>query len=185
MHLLPDHLGPQPRHAAGLLFRLEPHPRHPVLLIQTTSPPDLTRLPDGYGTADTRDLTPLLTALTPGRAVHYRITANPSVRNRPARHATATGQDPRPPGKISGLHHEAALAWWQRRASQAGITLHNATATPCAYRRRDHTSGPYHTLTRFEGTAYITDPAALAAAVCTGIGKGKPYGAGLLSLAPA
>ncbi len=42
-----------------------------------------------------------------------------------------------------------------------------------------------HSLIRYDGTATVTDPTALTQAVLTGIGRGKPYGAGLLSLAPA
>lgn len=42
-----------------------------------------------------------------------------------------------------------------------------------------------HSLIRYDGTATVTDPEALAAALLTGIGRGKSYGAGLLSLAPA
>lgn len=42
-----------------------------------------------------------------------------------------------------------------------------------------------HHLTRYDGTATITDPDALTHALLTGIGRAKPYGAGLLSLALA
>jgi CRISPR system Cascade subunit CasE len=36
----------------------------------------------------------------------------------------------------------------------------------------------------FDGLAVITDPEHVRAAVCEGIGRGKSYGCGLLSLAP-
>ncbi|WP_443065169.1 type I-E CRISPR-associated protein Cas6/Cse3/CasE [Streptomyces sp. NBC_00536] len=42
-----------------------------------------------------------------------------------------------------------------------------------------------HSLVRYDGTATGTDPQALMAAVLSGIGRGKPYGAGLLTLVPA
>jgi CRISPR system Cascade subunit CasE len=42
-----------------------------------------------------------------------------------------------------------------------------------------------HSLLRYDGTATVIDPDALHDAVIHGIGRGKPYGAGLLSLAPA
>lgn len=38
---------------------------------------------------------------------------------------------------------------------------------------------------RYDGTAIVTDPDALAEAVLVGIGRAKSYGAGLLSLARA
>ncbi|MFC7841922.1 type I-E CRISPR-associated protein Cas6/Cse3/CasE [Streptomyces sp. NPDC057382] len=42
-----------------------------------------------------------------------------------------------------------------------------------------------HSLLRYDGTATITDPDTLRYAVIRGIRRGKPYGAGLLNLAPA
>jgi CRISPR system Cascade subunit CasE len=41
-----------------------------------------------------------------------------------------------------------------------------------------------HALTRYDGIAVVTDPDALRRAVLGGVGRGKSYGAGLLSLAP-
>ncbi|MFS8361643.1 type I-E CRISPR-associated protein Cas6/Cse3/CasE, partial [Streptomyces sp. CWNU-52H] len=118
MLLAPDNLGDHARKQAGLLFRLEDATLHtpPTLFIQSHQSPDLTRLPPAYGTAETRDLTPMLEALTPGRHVRYRITANPSRR----RHIT-TG-DPFF-GDLTTRHHDEplngpdALAWWQRKAT--------------------------------------------------------------------
>ncbi|MFF4234031.1 type I-E CRISPR-associated protein Cas6/Cse3/CasE [Streptomyces sp. NPDC001820] len=187
MRLAPDHLGPQPRRQAGLLFRLDPHLRQPTLLVQTTTPPDLAALPSGYGTADTRDLTPLLTALRPGQRVHYRITANPSARAgqrpTPTPADTSARRRPRP---VIALHGNDAMAWWRRRAEMAGLALESATMLPRDFRRPHRSQpGPCHRLVQFDGTAHITDAAALADALCTGIGKTKSYGAGLLSLAPA
>jgi CRISPR system Cascade subunit CasE len=182
MRLLPDDLGPHARQQAGLLFRLD-HDPEPTLLIQTAQPPDLTRLPDTYGTAETRDLTPMLNALTAGQLVRYRITANATTRiPDPEHHHVGALKR----GKVTPLHGEQALAWWHRRATHAGLALHTADATPCTFpRRQPGQPGPRHALTRFDGTAAITDPGSLTRALTTGIGKGKPYGAGLLTLAPA
>ncbi|MFE2601026.1 type I-E CRISPR-associated protein Cas6/Cse3/CasE [Streptomyces sp. NPDC059396] len=43
---------------------------------------------------------------------------------------------------------------------------------------------PYERLTQFEGTATISEPTLLATAIREGIGRGKAYGAGLLTLIP-
>ncbi|MEU8975636.1 type I-E CRISPR-associated protein Cas6/Cse3/CasE [Streptomyces monashensis] len=184
MQLLPDNLGPHPRQRAGALFRLEPGNHQPVLLLQTRIPPDLTALPDHYGTTATSDLTPTLHALTPGRRVRYRITANPSTRSR---NTPGPGENPLPKhGRVLALDDTAALAWWQRRATQAGLHLNEATLEHRTFRRpRRGKPGPCHRLLQFDGTALITDPAALTDALLTGIGRAKSYGAGLLSLAPA
>ena len=183
MRLAPDDLGTNPRQKARLLFRLEHATNRtpPTLLVQSHQPPDLTRLSRKYGTAETRDLAPMLNALTPGLRVRYRITAN----------ATASRLDPKdryPGSKKRGtvipLYGKQALAWWQRRAENAGLALMTTDLTPIR-RRRTQAPGPLHTLTRFDGIATIAEPHQLHHALLTGIGRGKSYGAGLLSLAPA
>ncbi|WP_330301541.1 MULTISPECIES: type I-E CRISPR-associated protein Cas6/Cse3/CasE [unclassified Streptomyces] len=196
MLLAPEGLGEHPRQQAGLLFRLEHATRHtpPTLLVQSQLPPDLTRLPATYGSAETRDLTPMLTALTPGRRVRYRITANASARRQ------CTDSDPffdtetKPRHTDVPLHGDDALTWWKRKATHAGLALHSTALTPVRRSRhpvtRQHGGDKQpdvfrHALTRFDGLATITDPDQLRHAVLTGIGRGKPYGAGLLSLAPA
>ncbi|MGI5473348.1 type I-E CRISPR-associated protein Cas6/Cse3/CasE [Streptomyces sp. CA-132043] len=185
MRLAPDPHGPHPRQQAGLLFRLEHH-HQPSLLIQTTHPPHLDGLPTRYGTVQTRDLAPVLHHLRAGQTVLYRITAAPT-RHKPA---PVYGHRPdgtplRPRGIRTPLRDpDDALAWWHRQAAVAGLTLTFATLTPRPFPRRDRDS-PYHVLVQFDGHATIADPHALAAALCSGIGQGKPYGAGLLSLAPS
>ncbi|TCR11400.1 type I-E CRISPR-associated protein Cas6/Cse3/CasE [Streptomyces sp. BK205] len=196
MLLAPDDLGDNPRQQAGLLFRLEDatNDTPSTLLIQSHQPPDLTRLPRHYGSTETRPLHPMFQALTPGRAVRYRITANASA----ARRVLADHQpvDNKHGKKIVALYGDDALAWWQRRAQQAGLTLTTTDITPARFPRKrsrpadkpgeqDTPAGPVHVLTRFDGLATITDPVQLRHALLTGIGRGKPYGAGLLTLAPA
>lgn len=182
MRLLPGTTGPTARAGGGLLFCLEPG-LEAVLLVQTARPPHLAALPAGYGTANTLDLATMFAALTPGRAVHYRITAAPAAATSgPPDPATGRRRNTKYP-----LTGQPAQAWWERRATAAGLhLLGKNTATPCPFPLlRTRTSpGPYHRLVRFEGHATITDPAAVAAAVRHGIGRGKSYGAGLLCLAP-
>ncbi|NEA68916.1 type I-E CRISPR-associated protein Cas6/Cse3/CasE [Streptomyces sp. SID12488] len=183
MRLLAHPTGSTPRKTGGLLFRLEPG-LDPVLLVQTADTPDLTGLPGGYGTTDTRDLTSMLTALTSGLPVRYRITAAPT-----AYRSTGAPPDPltgrRPRGKITSLQGQDAQAWWQRHATTAGLHLAGPTETLRSPFPSPERPAPFYKLTQFDGTATITDPALLAAALREGIGKGKAYGAGLLTLAPA
>ncbi|MFC9948893.1 type I-E CRISPR-associated protein Cas6/Cse3/CasE [Streptomyces pratensis] len=184
MRLVPDDNGPTPRATAGLLFRTEPGP-DPILLVQTAHTPDLTALPTNYGTAQTLDLTPLLNSLTPGRTMHYRITAAPTVARSagtPTRHPV-TGKRR---GKITHLTGDDAVTWWQRRATAIGLEPVTVSSLPRPFpRARIARSAPYFTLTQFDGYARITDTGLVTHALKNGIGRAKSYGAGLLSLAPA
>lgn len=186
MRLAPDHLGPSPRALAGLLYRLETNQEQPSLLVQTTQPPLLDRLPNRYGTTHTRSLTRLLDNLHTGQRVRYRITANPCKRLSTRNRTVQPGEGSARPGGIHALHGDDALNWWHRRSHTAGLEVEEATWQP-GPSHHPPTTGPRprHWLLQFDGTAHITDKDALTHALAHGIGKGKPYGAGLLSLAPA
>lgn len=184
MRLVPDHAGPTPRATAGLLFRTEPGPG-PTLFVQTAHAPDLTALPTSYGTARTLDLTPLLNSLTPGRTMRYRITAAPTTA-RSAGNPTPHPVTGKRRGKITHLTGDDAIAWWQRRATDAGLEPVTISSLPRPFPRTHLArSAPYFRLTQFDGFARITDTGLLTHALKNGIGRAKTYGAGLLSLAPA
>ncbi|NAS22183.1 type I-E CRISPR-associated protein Cas6/Cse3/CasE [Herbidospora sp. NEAU-GS84] len=175
MSLLPDGLGDQARNKAGVLYRQDDSANtghH--LLIQTALPVDFGKLPDRYGTLATRDLTPLLEALTEGTHVNYRIVANTTKR---------LGRNADRPGKLVSLRGESAEQWWHDRAAANGLLLHTVTATdlPDIRGRQKKVT---HAATRFDGVATIKDAELVRQAVAAGIGKGKAYGCGLLSLAP-
>lgn len=178
MSLLPDGLGPDARHLAGLLFRAEHSRAGMRLLVQSQLQPNADRLPPGYGRCESRVLDPLLDRLHPGLAVRYRLTANPAKRG-----GRTAGPNQ---GKIIPLRGVAADAWWVTRADRCGLALRTVTAMPFddVTGRRGAGGRVRHALTRYDGTAVITDPAALRRAVLDGVGRGKPYGAGLLSIAP-
>ncbi len=111
--------------------------------------------------------------------MRYRLVANPTKRHgRTSPHA----------GKLAALTGAAADQWWIERAERSGLALQTATITSLpdlAGRRAKSDDRIVHAARRFDGTAVVTDPAALRAAVLTGIGRGKSHGCGLLSLVPA
>lgn len=123
MSLVPDHLGPNPRAQAGVLFRLDTDTiGAPTLLVQTRTPPDPGRLPHGYATAQTRSMQPALAALRPGLLIRYRLLGN-AVR-RCGRNSTAGKWKQAIP-----LHGDDADRWWTTRATTAGLTLHTILST--------------------------------------------------------
>ncbi|MDX6740250.1 type I-E CRISPR-associated protein Cas6/Cse3/CasE [Actinocorallia sp. A-T 12471] len=180
MSLFPSDLGEQARHDAGVLFRIEETQAGVAVLVQSAVEASRAALPDGYGTVRSKTLTPLLDALAPGRRVRYRITANAT---RKLGLNTTAGR----PKEVVPLHGAEAEEWWQRQAESSGLSLHTLESTPldqATGTRRDK-NRVVHARTRFDGLATVTDPAALSSRLRVGIGRGKAYGCGLLTLAPA
>lgn len=177
MSLFPNDMGESARQTGGILFRLDDTRDGPCLLIQAALPPSPDKLPAGYGSWDTRHLQPLLDALTPGMPVRYRLAGNPTKR---ADH----DDEHHKKGQIVVLTATDADAWWARRAAAAGLTLLSTTAHPQPSATTTRRQRVRHAITQFDGVAVVTDADATRRAVLAGIGKGKPYGCGLLSLAP-
>ncbi|MFJ1936581.1 type I-E CRISPR-associated protein Cas6/Cse3/CasE [Kitasatospora sp. NPDC088160] len=170
-----------------LLYRLEQHPEAPVLLVQTARPPDPTRLPTGYARAvDTRSLDTLFEWIAPGRAVRYRLDANPSHHEGPPPGPPPAGARRHDYSRRHSLPAEEALAWWHRQADRAGLTPTTTldTRQDAVFATRKGAADLRLPTVRFEGTATVTDPDALRAALLSGIGQGKAFGLGLLSIAP-
>ncbi|MCK2214769.1 type I-E CRISPR-associated protein Cas6/Cse3/CasE [Actinomadura sp. ATCC 31491] len=175
MLLVPDDIGDRARATAGVLFRVEETRQGTQLLVQSSMKPELERLPDGYGEISVRELGTLLGNLRAGLRVQYRIAANPSKRL-----GKSAGENA---GKIQALRGPDAEEWWGAKAAGHGL----AVATVQALSERDiRAKGSVrHAVVRFDGSGVVTDPDALRAAVLSGIGRGKSYGCGLLSLAVA
>ncbi|MCD0452557.1 type I-E CRISPR-associated protein Cas6/Cse3/CasE [Actinocorallia sp. API 0066] len=180
MTLFPSGLGQQARHDAGVLFRIEETRSGVAVLVQSVLEPTAGALPDTYGTVRSKALTPLIDALVPGRRVRYRIIANAT---RKLGVNTTAGK----PKEVVPLHGADADAWWQRQAESSGLVLHtleSVSLDQASGTRRDR-NRVVHARTRFDGLATISDATALTTRLRAGIGRGKSYGCGLLTLAPA
>ena len=153
--------------------------------MQSTHEPDLSLLPDGYGVARSRSLDLLLDALRPGLIVQYRCVA--SAVRKPGETTRKLYQLP----AVVPLTGAAADEWWLRQADAAGLRpLSHHSQTLDAVRGQRGKQGPAaqqrirHARTQFDGTAAITESEQLKSKILQGIGRGKPYGCGLLSIAP-
>ncbi|MGW7352969.1 type I-E CRISPR-associated protein Cas6/Cse3/CasE [Streptomyces sp. NPDC054784] len=186
MSLFPDDAGPDPRARYGVLYRAETTPGGRQILLQSTHEPQLDKLPADYGTSATRTLDTLLDALQPGQTLHHRCVAN-AVR-RPG-HTTRTlyGLP-----AVVPLHGTAAEEWWERQSESAGLkplTLHSqpldAASGRAGQRGTKSDRNVKHARTQFDGTAAVMDPDLLRQKIHDGIGRGKAYGCGLLTIAPA
>ncbi|MFI2609511.1 type I-E CRISPR-associated protein Cas6/Cse3/CasE [Kitasatospora sp. NPDC018619] len=182
MSLFPDHVADdEPRRRLGVLFRTESTAAGDRILLQSARRPDLDRLPAGYGQAVTKPLAPLLDALRPGLHIRYRIAANP------IRRPTRTTRELYRLKAVVPLRGTAADEWWARQAESSGLavgTLHSSPLEAAKGNRRSDQRPVRHDRVLFEGTAVITDADRLRTRLTEGIGKGKAYGCGLLSIAP-
>lgn len=180
MSLFPDGLGPDARRKAAVLFRIEEQETGFAILLQSAIKPSLERLPASYGTARCKSLAPLLNGLREGVNVHYRITANAS---RKLGKNTTAGR----PKQVIPLRGEEANEWWKRHASAAGLVLHSlhSRTLDVGTGKRSDNSRITHARTQFDGTATVSDPEALFGRIRAGIGRGKAFGCGLLTIAPA
>jgi CRISPR system Cascade subunit CasE len=174
MSLIPDGLGAQPRRQASVLYRIEEAPDGTRILVQTSLQPDPGKLPPGYGTAQVRDLGPLLRWLGDGTLIRYRLTANTCLRKARSK-------------EVVPLRGADAEKWWVDRAPSCGLDLQSliSRSPGDAVGGDDPKKRIRHALTQFDGVAVVTDRGRLTTAIITGIGRGKSHGCGLLSVAPA
>jgi CRISPR system Cascade subunit CasE len=176
--------------AGRVLWRLDQHEHRALLYLVSPQQPDLTHLVEqaGWPTQhgwDTREYTPLLDRLVTGQRWEFRLTANP-VSSRRKTPESARSQ------RFAHVTVAQQTAWLLERAGKHGFTIVPGVQSEpdVAVRRRDtlRFDRRGHTVTLatavFEGRMEVVDPAALRSALTLGIGAGKGYGCGLLTLAP-
>ena len=157
-----------------ILWRAEPTAAwsEPVVLVQAQEPANwsvLEALPNYLKSrAETRDISPG-DWLQPGQSYRFRLFANPTVTR---------------DGKRQGLvSEEAQLTWLARQGERHGFAVEAALVTGSEQLRGRKQDSRISVLQAcFEGRLQVRDCAALASALHTGIGPGKAFGCGLLSL---
>lgn len=186
-----------------LLFRVEPARAGPaVVLAQTRDAPDWSRLAADY-LLRPAECKPLDLALTAGQRLRFRLRANPT--KRVAKKNERLGGVMA--GKRVGLATEAEqIRWLLRRGDDGGFQIpgawvaasHPETGEPIQLANfrvdvvpegHDRNGKSGHAgeflAVRFDGVLTVTDPEAFRATVAAGIGSGKAFGFGLLSVGPA
>jgi CRISPR system Cascade subunit CasE len=178
-----------------VLFRLEIHPRTgiPALLVQSQAEPDwgflcapgknylLTEdeLPPGV---ENPAVKPVHLELKPGQMLAFRLRANPTIKK--DRPGVKQGR------RVGLVREEDQLSWLQRKIESAGARLVSvnigADARVNGTQRDEQDKNVLRMVSvQFEGVLQVDDPAKLAQAIESGIGSGKGFGFGLLSLARA
>ncbi len=199
--------GTSAREHFGLLYRAEAFERDPWLvrlLVQSTAVPDWSPLPDRYcaaapdacGNPAVRQVDAEYDQIQAGMQLIFRLRANPT--RRVGKHNL--DQDERWRGKRIELCREAdQIAWLERKARQSGFDLVRVavqselpdtrvtTQEKTRGQRPQRATSPARALTfgaaLFEGRLQVTDRERFLATLRTGIGSGKAFGFGLLSVA--
>lgn len=198
---------PSARASLGVLYRVEPVTAPPdvPVLVQSTAKPHWTPQPDAIIRIDTpRSLDKLVESMQPGNRYRFRLRANPTRRihrratlELDAKSTRARTEEAASIGKrVELTGEEEQIAWLKRRGEAAGFSVIATRLIP------DHDVLALHVrpsgkvdgrkqgqrltlgTVLFDGILQVTDDARLREALVTGIGPGKAFGCGLLSIAP-
>lgn len=177
--------------AIGLLYRLDEDTRTGSLhlLVQSQQVPQWDRLQTTdylLRVADNPATREVMLQLRAGQQLAFRLRANPTMRL-----PTPKGSGVK--GKRVGIYEEEKqLAWLARKGVQHGFRLLQAQIRDDGKLKQAQAvraKNGIHDLellsVQFDGFLQVTDPDALVHAIAAGIGSGKAFGFGLLSLARA
>jgi len=176
--------------AIGLLYRIDEDARTGALhlLVQSQRPPSWALLADHdylLPVADNPATREVDLQLQVGQAFAFRLRANPTRRLR-------AGKGNK--GKRIGIYKEEEQeAWLQRKGEQHGFrVLHVQLSRSDMLKQADvirDNKGNVHDLklfsVQFDGVLQVVDTERLVQAIGAGIGSGKAFGCGLLSVARA
>ena len=165
------------------LWRLDHLGEKLYLLVLSEDVPDLSGAVEQFGTGaapETKNYDPLLTRIQPGSCWQFRLVANP----------TKSCKDPADPQARGTVMAHCTIQyqkkWLLDRAEKHGFSLteDSFTVTRVQWHHfAKHGTRPVSLLAvTYEGVLQVTDPEAFRALLCQGMGRGKAYGLGLLTV---
>lgn len=172
----------------GFLFRVEPQPDigRVVILVQSASRPDWN-----YAFQNAKHLLAARpevklsdSCFRQGKRLRFRLTANPTRKI-----DTRSGPDGRRRnGKRVPVPNDQLDEWLARRATSAGFSFDkDSLIIQSGYvyvNKKPAGNGLRLRSARYDGILEVTDAAAFLETLARGIGPGKAFGFGLLSVAP-
>jgi len=179
---------------SGFLFRIDPLPGgRAVILVQSSLKPEWNYAfhNAGYLLAAPPEVKSFDLYFTRGQSLRFRLVANPTKRL--SRHSLeADGQPVKEAsiGKRVPVPNDQLFDWLARRAEPAGFSVkEDCTQVQPGYiyvnkKKTKDDKGQRLRSVRYDGILKVTDSARIQEAIIHGIGPGKAYGLGLLSLSP-
>jgi CRISPR system Cascade subunit CasE len=175
MQAFPDENRENSRAEWNILFRQELD--SDVILVQSDADaePDWTQLPEGYlANHVSKPFELQASQLKPGQVFQFRLKANPSKRDKAS-------------GKLIGMFHRPDQeVWLTRKGTQSGFEIETVDVipTPNLYGTKAKGTSPIKIFTvLYQGTLQVSDPILFVEAIRQGVGRGRSYGCGLLSIA--
>ena len=187
------------RQEFGLLFRVEIHPRTGVAIVlaQSQRQPEWSKLPPEYLQAEAacQDIAQKYTAdvLHAQRRLRFRLRANPTRKIETKSLPDGTKRNGK---RVELFRTTEQIAWLQRKGQTAGFRVLDLQLNPTVPNMRTSSENKLTGWRNgsdkpmkfgsvlFEGELEITDAEPFRQALMDGIGTGKAYGFGLLSIAP-
>lgn len=172
---------------AGFLFRIDPNPGgRAVILVQSAVKPDWEYAfhNAGYLLAAPPEVKLFQPCFTKGQRLQFRLVANPT------RRLSKNSPDVKEEsiGKRVPVPTDQLFDWLARRTKSGGCSIDKySTAIQPGYiymnKTRDSVGQRLHSV-RYEGILEVTDADIFHEILVRGIGSGKAFGFGLLSVAP-
>ena len=168
-----------PRQDWQILYRQEPDPQSNLILVQSNQEPDWSKLPSEYLEPEISEpcVKPIDISrwqLDSNHPLQFRIKVNPVKRDAKTR-------------KLIPLYkREEHLAWFHHKAEQSGFQINTIDSIPVPNIIGSKGKGKgqiklFSVL--LQGQLQVRDREKFITAICQGIGKGRSYGCGLLSIA--
>jgi CRISPR system Cascade subunit CasE len=165
------------------LWRLDRLGEKLYLLLLSEEMPDLSGVVEQFGTGATpesRNYDPLLARITPGSRWQFRLAANPTKSCKDAQKPAARGT------VAAHCTTQYQKQWLLDRAAKHGFALTEDSFTVTRVQWHHFAkcgTRPVSLLAvTYEGVLQVTDPEAFRNLLCQGMGRGKAYGLGLLTV---
>lgn len=191
---------PAPHGQSGeqrVLWRLDSFATSTWLYIVSSEEPDAKGFHEEAGVShlvpETQTYTRILDQVKSGGTYGFRLTANTMKAAVDAGSPNTKRPELTRGKRVPIIHDDQKIQWLQRQGESHGFSLVESTEHgplvrigPSGNRRfkRNNSTVTLHG-TQFDGTLKVDDLDALRNALVSGIGRGKAYGLGLMSLTPA
>ncbi|MFJ2620777.1 type I-E CRISPR-associated protein Cas6/Cse3/CasE [Glutamicibacter sp. NPDC087344] len=180
-----------------VLWRIDSFTTSTWLYIVSTEKPATTDFHEEAGLSqfapETQDYTRVLDQIEQGKRYGFRLTGNTMKSAVDAGSPNAKRPELVRGKRVPIIHDAQKVEWLQRQGALHGFSiLESADIGPMVrigasgnrrFKRKNSTVTLHST--QFDGTLRVDDLQAFRAALVSGIGRGKAYGLGLMSLAPA